>query len=118
MDFEDELVAEDESRLNKLSKYIDNDLKFLFIDYLKYKQYKYFVAPYEADAQLAYLYKQNWVQVIVTEDSDLIAYGCKKIIKGIRFNGICQYINITDKYSQSLPTSIKKFIELSLVISW
>ncbi|XP_044772360.1 exonuclease 1 isoform X2 [Neomonachus schauinslandi] len=38
------------------------------------------VAPYEADAQLAYLNKTGIVQAIITEDSDLLAFGCKKVI--------------------------------------
>ncbi|NXT13225.1 EXO1 Exonuclease, partial [Prunella fulvescens] len=37
------------------------------------------VAPYEADAQLAYLNKIGIVQAIITEDSDLLAFGCKKV---------------------------------------
>ncbi|NXI49330.1 EXO1 Exonuclease, partial [Chloroceryle aenea] len=37
------------------------------------------VAPYEADAQLAYLNKTDMVQAIITEDSDLLAFGCKKV---------------------------------------
>jgi len=38
------------------------------------------VAPYEADAQLAYLNKVNIAQLIITEDSDLILFGCEKVI--------------------------------------
>lgn len=38
------------------------------------------VAPYEADAQLAYLNKVGIVQAVITEDSDLLAFGCKKVI--------------------------------------
>ncbi|EHH50887.1 hypothetical protein EGM_01782 [Macaca fascicularis] len=38
------------------------------------------VAPYEADAQLAYLNKAGIEQAIITEDSDLLAFGCKKVI--------------------------------------
>jgi exonuclease-1 len=37
------------------------------------------VAPYEADAQLAYLDQQNIISTIITEDSDLIVYGCKRV---------------------------------------
>uniref|UniRef100_A0A8C8S6X2 Exonuclease 1 n=1 Tax=Pelusios castaneus TaxID=367368 RepID=A0A8C8S6X2_9SAUR len=37
------------------------------------------VAPYEADAQLAYLNKTGIVQAIITEDSDLLAFGCKRV---------------------------------------
>uniref|UniRef100_A0AAY4EYX5 Exonuclease 1 n=1 Tax=Denticeps clupeoides TaxID=299321 RepID=A0AAY4EYX5_9TELE len=38
------------------------------------------VAPYEADAQLAFLNKCGIAQAIITEDSDLLAFGCKKVI--------------------------------------
>ncbi|XP_034041531.1 exonuclease 1 [Thalassophryne amazonica] len=38
------------------------------------------VAPHEADAQLAYLTKSGLAQVVITEDSDLLAFGCKKVI--------------------------------------
>ncbi|XP_053292501.1 exonuclease 1 isoform X1 [Pleuronectes platessa] len=38
------------------------------------------VAPYEADAQLAYLNKSGLAQAVITEDSDLLAFGCKKVI--------------------------------------
>ncbi|EDO31577.1 predicted protein, partial [Nematostella vectensis] len=38
------------------------------------------VAPYEADAQLAYLMKKNIIQAVISEDSDLLVYGCKKVM--------------------------------------
>lgn len=37
------------------------------------------VAPYEADAQLAYLNIKNIAHVVITEDSDLILFGCTKV---------------------------------------
>ena len=37
------------------------------------------VAPYEADAQLAYLEMQGITDFTITEDSDLLIYGCKKV---------------------------------------
>ena len=37
------------------------------------------VAPYEADAQLTYLHKAGIVQAVITEDSDLVAFGCKRV---------------------------------------
>lgn len=39
------------------------------------------VAPYEADAQLAFLNKAGIAQAIITEDSDLLAFGCKKVLR-------------------------------------
>ncbi|XP_028279399.1 exonuclease 1 [Parambassis ranga] len=38
------------------------------------------VAPYEADAQLAFLSKSGLAQAVITEDSDLLAFGCKTVI--------------------------------------
>lgn len=40
----------------------------------------YVVAPYEADAQLAYLERVGIVDGIITEDSDLLVFGCKKVL--------------------------------------
>lgn len=37
------------------------------------------VAPYEADAQLAYLVQEKLVDAVITEDSDLIVFGCEMI---------------------------------------
>jgi exonuclease 1 len=37
------------------------------------------VAPYEADAQIAYLIQQGLAHAVVTEDSDMIVYGCDKV---------------------------------------
>ena len=37
-------------------------------------------APYEADAQLAYLARRQLVHAVLTEDSDLIAYSCPRIL--------------------------------------
>ena len=37
------------------------------------------VAPYEADAQLAYLSRSGLVDAVITEDSDCLPYGCKKV---------------------------------------
>jgi len=36
----------------------------------------FMVAPYEADAQLAYMCRRGWVHAVISEDSDLLAYGC------------------------------------------
>lgn len=37
------------------------------------------VAPYEADAQLAFLNIKHIVDFIITEDSDLLLFGCDKV---------------------------------------
>ena len=50
---------------------------------------EYVVAPYEADAQLAYLLKTKKADAILTEDSDLICFGCHTIIYKVQNNGDC-----------------------------
>ncbi|KAF9764112.1 Exonuclease 1 [Nosema granulosis] len=46
---------------------------------------EYIIAPYEADAQLFYLEKRGYIDCIMTEDSDLIPYGCSNIL--FKFDG-------------------------------
>jgi len=47
---------------------------------LRAENVSYVVAPYEADAQLAYLEKAGLVDAILTEDSDLLVFGSKTIL--------------------------------------
>ncbi|KAF9924785.1 Rad2 nuclease [Linnemannia zychae] len=56
------------------------EMAYEVIQALKAAQVDFVVAPYEADAQLAYLEKHGIVDGIVTEDSDLLVFGCKKVI--------------------------------------
>jgi exonuclease-1 len=46
---------------------------------LKCLRIEYIVAPYEADAQLAYLFKIRQIDLVVTEDSDLLLFGASKV---------------------------------------
>ncbi|ORX57023.1 PIN domain-like protein [Hesseltinella vesiculosa] len=41
---------------------------------------KYIQAPFEADAQLTYLCRQGKVAAVVTEDSDLLVFGCPTVL--------------------------------------
>lgn len=41
---------------------------------------QYVVAPYEADAQLAYLERAGVVDAILTEDSDLLVFGSQNVL--------------------------------------
>ena len=59
---------------------INPQMPYEYIKLLKQKNVEYYVAPYEADVQLAYLSKINYVDCVITEDSDLLALGCKKVL--------------------------------------
>ncbi|XP_038894034.1 exonuclease 1 isoform X2 [Benincasa hispida] len=50
------------------------------IQVLKRENISYVVAPYEADAQMTFLAISNQVDAVLTEDSDLIPFGCPRII--------------------------------------
>lgn len=50
------------------------------IQALKEEGVECIVAPYEADAQMAYLSRIEYVDLIITEDSDLLAYGAHTIL--------------------------------------
>ena len=47
---------------------------------LKPKGVEYYVAPYEADAQLAYLFLTGRAQAVITEDSDLLIFGVRRVL--------------------------------------
>ena len=38
------------------------------------------MAPYEADAQMAFMCNQGLVDAVITEDSDMIAYACRRTL--------------------------------------
>ena len=109
--------SSDENRFLKYSKYIDKDLKYFFIDYLKFKNIKYYVSPYEADSQLMYFYQTKMIDIIVTEDSDLIAYGCNHIINGVKFNGLCNYLDLTKAGNMKKYPNIQLFTKLRFLSS-
>ncbi len=48
---------------------------------------EFIVAPYEADAQLTYLFKNRKIDLVITEDSDLLAYGVTKVFFKMDPNG-------------------------------
>ncbi|PIA63473.1 hypothetical protein AQUCO_00201074v1 [Aquilegia coerulea] len=53
---------------------------FYLIEYLKSAEVRYVVAPYEADAQLAWMARNNMVDAVQTDDSDLVLFGCPKVL--------------------------------------
>lgn len=61
------------------------------------------VAPYEADAQLSYLSRMNYVDAVITEDSDMLVFGsiCT-IYKYDDKTGQCKVIYWKDLYKSGL----------------
>ena len=62
------------------------------------------VAPYEADAQLAYLCRTGQLDVVFTEDSDLLATGCPRVLfKLDEATGMAQQIMHADIFRAPIP---------------
>ena len=61
---------------------------------LKKLNFKIIVAPYESDAQIAYLYHKKKIDFAITEDSDLIPYGVKRIAFKLSEKGDFEYLNL------------------------
>ncbi|KAK4096743.1 hypothetical protein N658DRAFT_501226 [Parathielavia hyrcaniae] len=66
------------------------------IEELKKADVPYVVAPYEADAQLVYLERQGFINGIVSEDSDLLVFGAKRLLTKMDQHGQCVEINRRD----------------------
>jgi exonuclease-1 len=59
---------------------ITSETVLTWIEDLKKFGVEYLVAPYEADAQLAYLARSGYVDCVLTEDGDLLAYQTPKAL--------------------------------------
>ena len=57
---------------------------------------RFIVAPYEADAQMAYLALNGHVDAVLTEDSDLLTYGCPVVLFKTDHHGDCDEIRLSD----------------------
>lgn len=70
----------------------------------KYRpEVKYIVAPFEADAQLAYLCTNNLVDGVISEDSDCVPYGCKSILfKLDKQSGQCSHLSLDSLQTHSV----------------
>ncbi|KAJ5594195.1 uncharacterized protein N7459_000403 [Penicillium hispanicum] len=66
------------------------------IEELKKLNVQYVVAPYEADPQMVYLEQQGIVQGIISEDSDLLVFGAKRLLSKLDQHGECIEINRAD----------------------
>ncbi|KAI1385731.1 uncharacterized protein F4822DRAFT_414017 [Hypoxylon trugodes] len=66
------------------------------IEELKKAGVPYVVAPYEADPQLVYLEQQGITNGILSEDSDLLVFGAKRLLTKLDQYGNCIEVNRRD----------------------
>lgn len=68
----------------------------VLIEELKKHNVQYVVAPYEADSQLVYLEKQGIINGIISEDSDMLVFGAKRLLSKLDKHGDCIELNRGD----------------------
>ncbi|RQM09304.1 hypothetical protein DD237_003682 [Peronospora effusa] len=66
------------------------------IQHLKEQNVLYVVAPYEADAQLAYLVKNGLADGVITEDSDCLPFGCQVVLFKMDRDNVAQEIQMAN----------------------
>ena len=58
---------------------ITPEMAYKFVQVAKQMGIEQIVAPYEADAQLAYMWRTGKADIVITEDSDLLLFGASKV---------------------------------------
>ncbi|MCO5576319.1 hypothetical protein L7F22_030128 [Adiantum nelumboides] len=99
---------------------ITPQIAFQLVKVLQEEHIPYIVAPYEADAQLAFLSIQGLADVIITEDSDAIPFGCSKVLfkmdkfgQGVEF----QYNDIAKNRDLNFTSFTKQMILEMCILS-
>ncbi|KAE8250947.1 hypothetical protein A4X13_0g4231 [Tilletia indica] len=84
-------AGEKEQARDLFSKCLDISpaIAYQLIKVLRREKVSYIVAPYEADAQLAYMEKEGIIDGIITEDSDMLVFGCKRVLFKLDSDGGC-----------------------------
>lgn len=94
--------------------FIDERIISKTIDVLFSKNIEFLIAPYEADCQIAKLKKLGLIDVAISEDSDLLAYGVNTILK-LNQNGDCDYIDINKWKPRDVDSEfIKEYLAMDM----
>jgi len=109
--------------------FIKSSMTYKLIDFLEYIHIQYIVSPYEADAQIAYLCKEKIADFAISEDSDLLVYGCEDLVLKLDYEGNCENIKlgnslndpnvmsrIRDEFVKEIAEfPYEKFVELCII---
>ena len=76
----------------------------------------YIIAPQEAEAQCAYLNEHNFVDAVITDDSDVFLFGAKRVYRNF-FSGskYCEMYS-ADRIEKELGLDRDRFIQLALLL--
>lgn len=96
---------------------ISQDLLVPLFEKLRQKNIEFIVAPYEADAELAYLAYNRFVDMVITEDSDLLVYQCPLSVFKLDKDGNCNVIRRERllRLLSSCSLNQKQFVEVCVL---
>ena len=89
--------SEESKKIYKRTLKIKSRMINTLIEILKKMDIEVIVAPYEADAQISFLYQTHQIDFAISEDSDLIPYGITKIGFKLDSCGNLNYLDLTQK---------------------
>lgn len=96
-------------KVNKRALTVTQKMINTLVSILKKLGIKCITAPYEADAQIAFLCKNRICDYAISEDSDLIAFGCTRILFKLQPNGDALYFD-WDKFKNMTGNSYNSFM--------
>jgi exonuclease-1 len=79
----------------------------LFIDILEKLGIEVIVAPYEADAEISYLCRSGIADFGVSEDSDIVVFGCPMLVSKLQPSGDCSVIKFDDLWDKQIIDATK-----------
>lgn len=84
---------------------VTNEMVMKLIGVLRRMDITFYVAPYEADAQLAYMSRHKVIDAVISEDSDCIPYGCKTVSETTKWTYIRSPLSLICRLTRSLSLS-------------
>lgn len=89
---------------------ITQGIKHGLIEECRGRGIPFLVAPYEADAQMARLAHTGAVDLVITEDSDMLVYGCPRVLYKADFKtGQGQEIQLMRDLGENVSPSFRNF---------
>ena len=114
-----ELIDIDRAR-EKLSKLESENIRITPSDIEDLKQLitkvgaRYIQASGETEPLCYSLFRDNKIDAVISEDSDLLAYGVKKLILGYSMDGFCSLVNL-DVVLSDLELAQQQFLDLCIL---
>ncbi len=114
-DFDPKYVEEELDRMRaKVISITEGDFRLLK-DLLRHMGVQAVQAPGEAEAHASYLCAVGHVDAVLTEDSDVLAYGCPRSLSKLDVStGMCTEVHIGDVY-RSMGLSYSSFVDLCIL---